>query len=112
MEIVYKNQRIKIPVRKVSEFGKAMGLMFKKKTTDNLVFEFDKNINIRIHSYFVFFDFLAIWINNKNKVIEWEIVKPFILSIKPRKSFIKLIEVPLNKKNKKILEFFVDKGKI
>ena len=46
MIIDYKNQQIKIPVKKVSEFGKFMGLMFKKKTTENLLFEFNKKTRI------------------------------------------------------------------
>ena len=112
MIIDYKNQQIKIPVKKVSEFGKFMGLMFKKKTTENLLFEFNKKTRIRIHSCFVFFDFLAIWINGNDKIIEFKIVKPFSFIIKPKSYFVKLIEIPLNEKNEEIIEFFVGEGKI
>tara|TARA_Y100000310_G_scaffold335438_1_gene417519 strand:+ start:4027 stop:4365 length:339 start_codon:yes stop_codon:yes gene_type:complete len=112
MEIIYKNKKIKIPIKKVSGFEKIKGLMFKSKTTENLLFKFKKNSSIRIHSFFVFFDFLCLWLNNKNEVIEREIVKPFTLSIKPKKSFYKLVEIPVNKKNKKIIHFFVGKRKI
>lgn len=112
MIINFKNEKIKIPVKKISEFGKISGLMFRKKSAENLLFEFNKETNLRIHSYFVFFNFLALWINEKNKVLEWKIVKPFTLSVKPNKSFFKLIEIPLNKKNEKIVKFFVGERKI
>lgn len=112
MILNYKNKKIRITVKKVSGLGKVIGLMFKKKTTENLLFDFKKKTDTRIHSYFVFFYFLAIWINKKNEVIEWEIVRPFILSMKPKKSFMRLIEIPLNRKNKKIIEFFVGRGKV
>jgi len=78
----------------------------------NLLFEFNKQTNIAIHSYFVFFDFLAIWLDDKNKVIEWKIIKPFNSLTRPNKSFFKLVEVPINKNNEKILQFFVGRGKV
>ena len=112
MEIIYKNKKIEIHVRKVSELGKITGLMFRKKTTNSLLFMFNRNSNMRIHSFFVFFNFLAIWADSNDRVIEWKVIKPFTLSVKPKKSFMKLIEIPMSKKNQKILEFFVGKGKI
>ena len=112
MIINFKNKKVNIPVKKVSELGKIIGLMFKKKTTDNLLFEFNKKTSLRIHSYFVFFDFLAIWLDKGNRVLEWKIVKSFTPSIKPKKSFFKLIEIPFNKKNEEIVKSFVGKRKI
>ena len=109
MKFFYKKKAIEIPAKKVSEIGKILGLMFRTKNTDNLLFEFNKNTCMSIHSLFVFFPFLAIWLNDKNKVIEFKIVKPFSLLIKRKKLFSKLVEVPFNRKNKKILEFFVGK---
>lgn len=107
MEIIYKNKKIKIPVKKVSSFGKITGLMFRSNKTENLLFEFKEKTKIHIHSYFVFFDFLVIWLNEKNKVVEFKYVNPFYLSIKSKKPFSKLIEIPLNNKNKEITKFFV-----
>jgi uncharacterized membrane protein (UPF0127 family) len=112
MIINFKNKNIEIPVKKVSGLGKIIGLMFKKKTTDNLLFEFNEKTRLRIHSYFVFFDFLAIWLDKKNRVLEWKIIKSFTLNVKPKKSFFKLIEIPFNRKNKKIVKSFVGKRKI
>jgi uncharacterized membrane protein (UPF0127 family) len=112
MIIHYDSKKIKVSVRKVSSLEKITGLMLRKKTTNNLLFSFDKKTSIKIHSLFVFFNFLAIWLDNKNKVIDFKIVKPFTFAVKPRKPFRKLIELPINAKNKKILCFFVDKGKV
>ena len=112
MIIKFENKKISIPVKRVSHFGKVSGLMFKKKNTENLLFEFKKETKMRIHSFFVFFPFLAIWINKKNEVINFRFVKPFNPSIKQRKAFQKLIEVPLNNKNKKIISYFVGKRKV
>lgn len=105
--LIEKNKKIKINVKKVSFFGKFSGLMFKNKNTSNLLFEFSKNVNISIHSLFVFFPFLAVWLDDKNKVVEKRIVKSFILSVKPIKKFRKLVEIPLNNENKKIIDFLV-----
>ncbi len=107
--VFYRNKKITVVGKKVSFFGKFSGLMFKKNTTENLLFGFDNKTKMRIHSYFVFFDFLAVWLDENNAVIEFRVVRPFTLSVKPEKSFSKLIEIPLNGKNQEILEFFVGK---
>ena len=109
MKISYKNKKIKIPVKLVSAFGKFSGLMFKTKNTENLLFEFKKETKLSIHSFFVLFPFLAIWLDKKNKVINFKKVNPFTPKINPKKSFSKLIELPFNDKNKKIIRFFVGK---
>ena len=112
MEIIYRDKKIRISIKKVSEFGKITGLMFKKNTTDNLAFNFKRETKMRIHSHFVFFEFLAVWLDKKSKVLEWRLVKPFTFSIKPKNYFVKLIEIPVSKKNEEIVKFFVGKGKI
>jgi len=112
MKIYFKNKEIEIPVKKVSNFGMLRGLTFKSKDTENLLFEFEKSTKLSIHSYFVFFDFLAIWLDEKNKVVDFRVICPFMFKVKPKKSFQKLIEIPLNNKNKKIINYFVGKRKI
>ncbi len=112
MIIRHGGRKINISARKLSFFGKITGLMFKSRKTDNLLFTFNKNVRMRIHSYFVFFSFLALWLDGENNVIEFKTVNPFRLSIYPKKPFMKLIEIPFNDKNKKIIGFFVDEGKI
>ena len=112
MKIYYKNKSINISVKKLSSFNRLIGLMFKSKTSNNLLFEFNEGTKMSIHSYFVFFDFLIVWLDRNNKVIEWKIVKPFSFMVKSKKPSSKFIEVPINNKNKKIIDFFVGKGKI
>ena len=109
MIVKYKNKKINIDVKEVSEFGKVSGLMFRTRRTKNLLFVFNKKTNVKIHSFFVFFRFLAVWLNDKNKVIGYKIVSPFSFGYSPKKSFSKLIEVPINEKNRKIIQFFVGK---
>jgi|SRR3989338_8083105 len=101
-----------IDVKRVSFFGRFFGLMFLSVNCDNLLFEFGREGKWSIHSYFVFFDFLAIWIDDDKRVIEAKVVKPFTFSVKPKKKFKYLVEIPLNSKNKKIVEFFRRKRKI
>ena len=80
-------------------FGKIFGLMFvQKEKASALLFEFEKPTKIKIHSLFVFFSFVAVWLDEKNKVIETEIIKPFTVSAMPRRPFKRLIEIPLNSK--------------
>lgn len=112
MKLHYKNKTIEIPVRKVSELGKISGLMFKTRDTDNLLFDFDKETNMSIHSFFVFFPFLAIWLDKNNSVVDFKIVRSFRLRVKSKKFFRKLVEVPFNDKNMKIINFFVGVRKI
>lgn len=109
MEINYKNKKIDVSVRKVSFVGRFTGLMFRSKNTDNLLFDFGKEIKIAIHSVFVFFRFLAVWLDEENNVLELKIVHPFKLYICPKKSFFRFVEIPINNRNKKIIEFFVGK---
>ncbi len=108
MQVIIKDKlkRIKIKdVKKLSEFGKAIGLMFhSRENCPAMLFEFSKPTKMRIHSFFVFFKFGAIWLDNKNKIIEKKIVNPFLPSIVPKKAFYKLVEIPLNKKYKKEIE--------
>ena len=108
-----KGKKINLLVKECNILERIRGLMFRRNNADMiLLFDFRKQTKERIHSYFVFFDFLAVWTDDKNNVIEKRIVKPFTLSIKPKKSFHKLIEIPINKKNKKIIHFFVGKRNI
>lgn len=106
MIIKYKRRKIRIDAHKVSELGKYIGLMFRDKESKNLLFEFNKECRIGIHSFFVFFPFLIIWLDAKNNVIEFRIIKPFNFFIRPAKNFRRFIEVPLNLKNLKIIKHF------
>lgn len=89
-------------------FSRARGLMFRRKSKP-LLFIFNEPARQSIHSFFCP-TFKAIWIN-KNKIIDEKIIKPFSLSVKPKRSFTHLVEIPLKDNNKKT-RFFVDNRKI
>ncbi|MBU0957798.1 MAG: DUF192 domain-containing protein [Nanoarchaeota archaeon] len=109
LRISYKNKSIEIPkIKKVSELGKIKGLMFTTSLTTPLLFDFQTPTKTSIHSFFVFYSFLAIWLN-ENKIIDFKIVHPFKLAVSPKKPFTRLIEIPINNKNKKIIDFIVGK---
>lgn len=114
LTLKYKKKKLTIQIKKLSFVQKGIGLMFKfyPEKTDNLLFEFKSPIKRAIHSFFVFFDFLAVWLDKDNEVLEWRIVNPFNPIVKPQNRFSKLIEIPLCKKNKGIINFFVGKRKI
>lgn len=77
--VTYKKKRIKLLVEKFNLLESAIGLMFSSKEKSGIIlFDFKKERRIDIHSFFVFYDFLAIWLNKKNEVIQIKKVKPFI----------------------------------
>ena len=113
ISFTFKGRRASVNAKKCDYFEKILGLMFKSKNNaEALLFEFKKPVGFQIHSFFVFFPFVAIWLDEKNKVLDYRIVKPFSLHIAPQKPFRKLLEIPLNEKNMKISRFFVGKQKI
>lgn len=112
MIIKHNSKRIEIQnVRKLSEFGKIIGLMFRKREKcPAMLFEFAKPTRMRIHSLFVFFRFAAVWLDDKNKVIDKKIVKPFRFAVSCGKSFHKLLEIPLNEEHGKKVKTLFDKN--
>jgi len=99
----YGNIKLKLNAKVCSSLQKISGLMFKKKeNAEALLFEFSKPTRMAIHSYFVFFPFIAVWFN-KNKIVEIKKVKPFTFHVKPKKQFTQLLEIPINKKYSKNL---------
>lgn len=97
-------------VKKLSEFQKGIGLMFKKREKcPAMLFEFHNPTTMRIHSLFVFFKFGAVWLDDKNNIVDKNLVKPFRLSISSKKPFYKLVEIPLNKYYKKEIHLLFEK---
>jgi len=98
----FRGKRIGIDAKKCMGLNRFFGLMFKgKEKADALLFEFKKPTNLRIHSFFVFFTFIAVWLDEEEDVIEIRKIKPFTPSVKAERPYKKLLEVPLNKKYKK-----------
>lgn len=106
IKIKYSGRAIKLKIKRAGFFSKGLGLMFRTRGADNLLFEFKKDLRISIHSFFVFFSFLAIWLDSRNNVLEWRVIEPFCLRAMPREDFRKIIEIPFNSGNKKAIEFF------
>ena len=72
-----------------------------------LLFDFGEPTRISIHSLFVFYPFIAVWLDKNNKIMEIKRISSWKLDIKPKKPFVKLIEVPINKNNFRIVKFLV-----
>jgi uncharacterized membrane protein (UPF0127 family) len=93
-------------VKKLPPFGKFIGLMFQnREKSQALLFEDSKNTSI--HSFFVFFNFLILWLNDKNEVLDYKVVKPFSIYEKSPTGFTKIIEIPINRRYHKIVTFIV-----
>jgi len=84
-------------MRKITGLGKYIGLMFRTRNTESVVFEFDEEVLIPIHTLFVFFPCKIIWRDKDYNVIGERDVKPFQMNIKPSKPFKYLIEIPIKK---------------
>lgn len=108
-KVRYKGKTRAIELKKTGFFSMGFGLMFRTRDTSNLLFDFLSEKRVAITSWFVFFPFLALWIDENFNVIESKIVKPFILGFKPKKNARYLVEVPINHKNGSLIEFFVGK---
>ena len=113
IRLSYKKEKFVIDLKICNWFEKFSGLMFsRREKAKSLLFDFKRPVKKAIHSYFVFFPFIAIWLNDKNKVIDFKIVKPFTSPTFPKKSFSKIIEIPINKKYEKIVGILVGDRKI
>lgn len=110
--IHFKGKNQTIPIKRVSLLGKFTGLMFRTRETQNLLFEFHREMRIALHSWFVFFPFLVLWVNEKNEVLESRVIRPFSTVIDSSQPFRKIIEIPFSRRNKGIIRFFVGNKKI
>ena len=74
---------------------KFTGLMFRSSKTKPLMFSFDGDVDYSIHSWFVFFPFLAIWLDSNNRLVDSKVVYPFQNSVRAKNKFRRLIEIPI-----------------
>ena len=109
----YKGQSREITLKVCNWFWMVCGLMFARRKSAEalLLFDFDEPRKWKIHSYFVFFPFVALWLDEKNKIIEKRVVKPFTLFSLPKEAFSKLIEIPINERYSEIVKFLVGSRK-
>ena len=108
----FRNKRISIECRRCSSFMKAAGLMFtRREKAEPLLFDFKKQARVPIHSLFVFFPFLAICTGNRGKIVDIKVIEPFRLSVRPKKPFLKLIEIPVNSRYSGAIQLLVGEKK-
>jgi len=107
IKLNHKKKRLPLDVKVCSGLGKFSGLMFvRREKAKALLFSFRKSAKMRIHSIFVFFPFLCVWIN-EDKIVDLKIVRPFTLSVSCKKPFSKLVEIPCNNKYKELIHSLV-----
>jgi len=108
----HKNKKINLECYRCNFIERIIGLMFSQKESANiLLFDFNKLTGISIHSFFVFFPFLAVWLDSEGKIIEKRVINPWNPFVLPKKKFVKLIEIPINKKNSRVIHLLDDNTK-
>lgn len=102
---LYKGKKFLVDVVVCNSFGKFLGLMFKEKEKSRaLLFDFKESTKMKIHSFFVFFPFVAVWLDEKNKIVDFRVVKPFNFAISSKKPFERLAEIPINKRYRNLIK--------
>ena len=97
----HKKKAVTLKVKNCNTLERIIGLMFtRKEKAKILLFDFHKKTTSPIHSLFVF---IAIWLDEKNEIVAIQKVKPWKIKIKQDKPFTKLIEIPISKKYKDII---------
>jgi uncharacterized membrane protein (UPF0127 family) len=87
----YLNPKMKAKIAK--GIDKIMGLMFKPRNTEPLLFDFGKPVRYAIHSFFVFFPIHVCLLDKDNTILKDFIMKPFEFVI-PNNYYYKILEVP------------------
>ncbi|MEK6945173.1 MAG: hypothetical protein AABW63_00060 [Nanoarchaeota archaeon] len=110
VSFTYKKKKISLEVKECRGLMMGVGLTWKRRQNAHaLLFDFGKDTDAALTALFVFFPFVAIWLDKNGKVVEKRVIKPFEFSIKPKKNFVKVIEIPLNDKYKKEAKVLVGK---
>jgi len=77
-----------------SLFSRARGLMFRNNPV-TILFKFDSTGRNSIHSFFVFFEFDAVYLDKNKRVVDcYERIAPFTLLVVPKKPSHYLVEFP------------------
>jgi uncharacterized membrane protein (UPF0127 family) len=108
IKLRYKGEELFLNLE-FAKYFQRIGLMFSRREKANaLLFEFSRPTSASIHSLFVSFDFIAIWMDESGKILEVRIVRPWTFHVSPSKKFSKLIEIPVNKKYFDVFRLFVE----
>ena len=71
------------------------GMMFRSKNTEPIYWDFGEEVNVKLHTFFVFFPVRIIWKDKNLNVIEERIVQPWQHSQTPSKPFRYIEEYPI-----------------
>ena len=106
IKLLYKNKNIQLELKEMNGFfNKAIGLMFcRREKAKALLFSFKNPVALTFHSFFVFFDFIAIWLDKDNKIISVKKIKPWSSRVRIGPKFTKVIEIPINNKYGEIIK--------
>lgn len=100
MKLKLKKKTLEINPRKSKGIR---GLMFRTKKTRALIFK----TKGAIHSLFVFFPFLVLWLDNKNSVVDYKVVKSFTPHVNTKHKFERILEVPISRRYNSIVKIVV-----
>lgn len=110
IKIGFHNLIFELSVKKLKGLEKGIGLMFSlRKRAKALLFEFNNPQKINLHSLFVFFPFLVLWLDKENNVLDFKMAKPFRFNISSTKPYSKIIEIPLNSKYRNLIKILVER---
>lgn len=109
INLVFGKNKVELNLKVVPWYLEWLGLMFsRREKADALLFKFKEPSKISIHSFFVNYDFFAIWLDVQGKIIEIKKIKPWKFGISPSENFVKLIEIPCSKRYELICEKLVE----
>lgn len=109
LRVFNRHKSLQIDVKRVGFFTQFIGLMFSRRKTPIRLFSYSSDRKVPIHSWFVFYEFLIVWIDSKNKIVSWKLVKPFTSLVLPTINCRAFLEIPIDDKYKKELDFVVGK---
>lgn len=96
-------------VKVVPFWYEGFGLMFtKKESANSLLFSYNFSSRMTIFSSFIPYEFIAVWVDSKNKIVGLRVVKPGESGVEPGMKYRKLIEIPLNKKYMELSKFLLE----
>ena len=82
-------------MKQATGLQKYFGMMFRTRNTEPICWDFGKEVDVKLHTFFVFFPVRIVWKDNEGNFIEDRIIKPWQHSQKPHKSFRYIEEYPV-----------------
>ena len=82
----HKGKKLYIDARVCNLFLMFKGLMFtrREKAEALLLFDFKKPLRMKIHSWFVFYSFVAVWLDDKGNIVEKKLSNPSLFVFFPK----------------------------